>query len=420
MIGMGSLKNQKILLCKEFLIVQMNHWVLFSIAATIQGLVTEGRPDLLSWGLCSLFPYLLFLVRQSSNKILPFVTMHILLAVGMILFLPAEGVEGILFFAYLAGYVVYSLFLRLQLQTKHRLDKAMVPPVAVGIVAVMFLLQHALGQKEWDGYYVFSLTVFVGMYFIYYFIERYQHFLEINEDSAGPMPEREMFRSGMGLAVIYTVFSVAVMLLTANIGWLSRMMVWLRQGLVGLIRWLVQLLGNGDGEPIENWTTVPEQMQPFMEAVEPEETFWLWELLDKIFMAAFFCFLLVMAVWGLIRLIRFLQERFGRKLKKQEAGLAGSGDIREKCEIVRKKSERKAFFSFLTPGERIRRIYKKRVLEGKELLIGGEEDSGRLNTFTAGECGRLLGAGRMTGIYEKARYSEEKCTAEDVREAKTS
>jgi len=160
-------------------------------------------------------------------------------------------------------------------------------------------------------------------------------------------------------------------------------------------------------------------MQPFMEAMEPEEPFWLWELLDKIFMAAFFCFLLVMAVWGLIRLIRFLQERFGRKLKKPEAGLAGLGDIREKCEIIRKKSERKAFFSFLTPRERVRRIYKKRVLEDKELLIG-EDDCRRLNTFTAGECGRLLGAGRMTGIYEKARYSEEKCTAEDVREAKTS
>lgn len=412
------MKKQKIMILKEFLIVQMNHVVLFTVMVTVLGLLGGNRPDILRWGWFGLFPFALFGVRQTFKKLLPFLFIHIILAAGMFFILWPEGMMRVIFIVFLSGYIIYSFFLRLR--TEDGVDKTMHPGMAVGIIAVMVLLLHFQGKQEWGGYYVFALIVFLGIYFIYYYINNYQYFLKVNESTASHIPEQEMFHSGIGLAAIYSVFSVAALILVTNIGWIYRIMNQLiqvlKQGLVRILSWLFELLGT-DIEPSVEDEITNGQLSPGTESMESMETFWLWGVLEKIFMAAFYCLLIAAAILIFVKLIRFLHERFDGKLKKQASGLDGAGDVREKCEIIRMKSEKKSFFSFLTPRERIRRIYRKRVLEGKEVLIG-ERDSSMLNTFTARECGRRLEAERLADIYEKARYSDCECTAEDVKEIK--
>ena len=75
-------------------------------------------------------------------------------------------------------------------------------------------------------------------------------------------------------------------------------------------------------------------------------------------------------------------------------------------------------FDRLSAGERIRRIYKKEVWNGRHILLKEGDAAGRLNSMTARECGQGLRKQGLSDVYEKARYSKETCTAEDVKRAR--
>lgn len=74
-------------------------------------------------------------------------------------------------------------------------------------------------------------------------------------------------------------------------------------------------------------------------------------------------------------------------------------------------------WEFLTPAQKIRRRYKKKVLDSKEFIVSkGKKDC--MEWYTARECGIILDRPGMSELYEKARYSPYECTAEDVKRMK--
>ena len=70
--------------------------------------------------------------------------------------------------------------------------------------------------------------------------------------------------------------------------------------------------------------------------------------------------------------------------------------------------------------EKIRRIYKKKASSYKPnpLAEGAKEDNfslERLGFYTAREMEARMEGGAFATVYEKARYSNEPCTAQDVK-----
>ena len=93
-------------------------------------------------------------------------------------------------------------------------------------------------------------------------------------------------------------------------------------------------------------------------------------------------------------------------------------DVREKCEIERKGRSLRELLNSFSEEEKIRRLYKKTVIANRKKINGITETTKELGFYTAHECAEKLNRERMGEIYDKARYSQETCSAEDVREMK--
>lgn len=407
------MKQERLLAFQDFLVTQMNHWLLFSIAVTVLGLIGSERPLLWQWGLCSLLPLVFFLIRRYTDRFLLFFAGHALAAAALLV-LPYRGwADKLLVSLYVIGYLIYSFYLRVK--TEERLDEPLHPAFAVGIEAVALFLQHYQGNQEWDAYYVAGLLLFLGLYYIQIYLDQYHRFMVVNDSSTGRIPQKEMFKSGMTLAAMFAAGSVVLLLLTSNIGWVARIVSVLKM----LLSWLVRLLFKNGGEEqeavIEELTQTERAEDMFPK--EPAEPFFLWKLLEKLAFLLIYCAIIALAVFCIYKLITFLYEHFQRTVVHEQAVLEAGADIREKCQVERPKKERRFLLGRLDARERIRRIYKKEIWAERRRLAA-EDQQELLRVLTAKECGQRLDRQQLAQIYEKARYSDRECTAEDVKKAR--
>lgn len=414
------MKNERLLLerlvlVEDLIVTQMNYWVLFPVAVTILGVMGLDKPMMWIWVLCGLLPFFFFLCRRYTNAFWLFVLVH-LAGVMLFVLLPVSNpVQKILLLAAVAIAVIYSFYLRLA--AKERTDSPLHPAVAVGIVAAALLIQNSQGQQDWEIYYISVIIGYLAGYYVQFYMEQYFDFLMVNKSSNGNIPEKDILRSGMGITLLYTAMGVLVLLVTANIEWLAAIMVQVKRFLLWLLRFLFRNSSKAETDIVEE--VQQEQPQETMQQMfgETAEASAFWEVLEKIIMVALAVGLVVLLIYLLWKLIAFLRERFGQKVGAKTVNLEHGVDVREKCEIEKRKVRRKTLPIFRNPAERIRKIYQKQVLAGKKQLIGDLPDK-HLEYMTAKECGDGLERTILTEIYEKARYSTEECTMEDVRNLK--
>ncbi len=408
------MKKERIIMIRELLVTQMTHWLLFLLAVTVLGLVGAKEPVIWKWAVLGLVPYLLFLIRRYNNHFLVFMGSHIALILLLTVIPYVDLAEQIAFYVCVIGYVAYSLYLRVK--TKERLSGVINPIAGVGAAAVCRLFQHYQGIPEWEKYYVVPVILFLCFYFFQMYLEQYQHFLIVNDSSTGHIPEKAMFRSGASLVSLFSVGASILLLLTSDVGWVGRIATVLKNILI----WMLRLLFRGGGEEVEEilpQETPHRKQDQGMMPMEEADTALIWVILEKLLMMAMAVAFAALIIWAVYSLIKFLHDRFRSRILTQEEELENTTDIREKCEIERHQSKKRSFFGFLSTKERIRRIYKKEVWTGRwQLAKDGNPDV--LRRLTAKECGAGLARNRLAQVYEKARYSEEECTSEDIRRAK--
>ena len=228
-----------------------------------------------------------------------------------------------------------------------------------------------------------------------------------------------LFRS---FEIAFTTFVAAVvgiLFLTSGIGWVGQIAKLLKNILFWILHTLFKPQEQLTEEPIveQNELTVDsggEEMMP-----TGGETFWLWVVLEKIYIAVVYIATVVVIIWLLYTLIRFLYRKFHETIALfNEEPEEGMRDIREKCEVEKvKKTLQLSLPGFFGVKDRIRRIYKKEVWNSRLMLAEGGEPT-LLARLTAKECGAKLEKPDLAEMYEKARYSQEDCTAEDVKKAK--
>lgn len=408
------MKKESLLLVKNFITIQLNFWALFTPVVTFLGMTNQERPALWLWSLCSLLPFFFFLCRRYTHAFWIFAVSH-LLGAAVFIFLPGKSLtEKILLLVYVAVLLGLSVYLRLG--TRDRLDRILHPGIAVGIMGIALWVQNYSGRQDWDMYYIVIVIGYLGFFFLEHYIDRYLYFLYANDTSNGNIPEQAILHYGLRAAILYSIAGVLILLATANIGWLAAILQQIKRALLWLLRLLLRNLPEAEEVPEEKGQRSMENMQDMV--MEPAEKAVFWEILEKIFMAAFFVAAAVLLLWLLRKLIHFLIERFNRKTTAQTVILKNGTDVHEKCQIEKqRKAERKSMFAFLKPRERIRKIFRKQVLAGKKQLIG-EQSEECLGYLTARECGEGLQQQILTEVYEKARYSSEECTLEDIRRLK--
>lgn len=407
------MKEEHIEVLRQFLITQMNHWALFAAAVAGMGIWNDSRPVLWVWMLCSFLPFLLYFVRIKIEPVFLFLVCHILSG-GLFWMLPVEGSQQFFLRLMIVGYLLRSAHLRIRSNSQR--EAGMLPGFAVGLIVALLAFVHHQQSSSWDHYFVLITITYLGLYFIQNFLQHYLHFLTVNESSAGHIPAKEMLRSGMKNAFLFTGAGVLFLLLISGLASLSRGGGALRSLLLWLLRKLFSLLRleNPEEEPVMEPPEVDVELPDPVQGVEPSM---FWVILQRIVLAVMAVVLFCAVIVGIGLVIYYLAARLRRRAKPRETELEEVTDLREKCEKEEVFKVRRKVSLFLPPRERIRRIFKRRVLAGKDQILGARKGS-RLEIFTAHECADRLNQETLGLLYEKARYSEEECTMEDVRQLK--
>lgn len=411
-------KQEKIIAGADILATQMNHWTLFSIAITV-AILGKREPPFALWTLCAFLPVLFFLIRRYTNRFLLMAGSHLLCLI-LLFSSPVSGLAvKILLILYGIGLTVYSFSLRIR--TEERLDGIISPPAAVGIIAFSLFLLHYEEHFEADPYFTSIIVFYFICYYIRCYFQHYLYFLTVNTGSTGYIPRREIFLSGARLSATFTLFGMAAVLLVSNWNWLAQLFRALKQGIIwlrdkGFFALIASFFQQESEQP-------PAQMgelspaAPASMALEAGEPGLFWQILEKVIGILVPVLLLLLLGLFLFRFIKMMCERFRhKKLFVNGVSADNSRDIREKYEMKKEEKAQRGFWTFLNPTERIRRIYKQRIWAKRGNLLNGE-NARQLNTYTARECGSLLQEEQLARIYEKARYSGEECTREDIRKA---
>jgi hypothetical protein len=393
----------------QFFLSQMNHWAFFPLLLLCMGVAGEERSITVSWGLFGLFPFVLVLIRRKINRFLPFMGLHLLTGVLFWWILPWGGVSAVILRVVIILYLLMSFVMRIK--EGDRLSPPLPPPVAVGIAAFALLVQPYITVKPAEDIsFTLSIAIYFFSYFIWSYLEHYLYFLKVNSSSAGYLPAGEIFRSGAKTAGIYAAFGAVLLLLTGGINWLSNLLKPVGYMSILFLRFLFSLFG--EAEELQEIEGMPPAEAGFLPDTGSGEPSFIWEVLSQIFLWGLLIVSAFFLIKGLIWLIRMLYQRFMSRLTTEQAIAAdGVRDIREKCDTEKQTSLSTGWWNALRPGERIRRWYKKLLIAGSKKLPPDPKPE----VHTTKDWGRLLQLSGFTDIYEKARYGETECTAEDVK-----
>ncbi len=436
------MKRNRIYFFQELLIAQINNLIFFPLAMTIvtlfKDLVAPVRPSMLLWMICGLVPLLLYLLRCRLTKFVPFMAAHAGVVVMVFFFtsfsahIPLEifqtfqsPVNRVLFVMMALYFTAYSIYLKMKGEVENTVFSM---PVAVGIAAVALYLQHYQKNKEWDSYYIFAIIMVLALYFVYRYLTEYLNFLVVNASSTGVLPEKEIFCSGLRLAMLYTFAGMLILVCTSQVTWLKAILGAFRDILcviVQIIAWLIP-----DYTPKSTTLTqTAQEEQALMEPLpEPGGPALIWQILEVVAVLALLMGLLFVFFKLVVKLIAFIKKAMQRQVRTHNETISEVYDVREKCAPIRKTDGRKKnseFVHFLDAKERIRRIYKKRVITYKPLSLEDTHkrqrrayDPEKPELYTAREMQLEMGADAFAEIYEKARYSNAACNGQDVKRMK--
>ena len=413
------MNREKIIVWSDILATQMNHWTLFSIVSMASIMAGVTAPPVALWFFCGLAPVFFFFIRRYTNGFAVMALSHIICLV-LFFFLPYPNLAAkAIFCLYGFGLFINSFIIRLR--TKERLDEAIAPPAAIGIIAVTLFILHYQERPGFDVYYISMAAIYFIGYYIRCYLQHYLYFMTVNANSTGYIPHKEIFASGIRLTGIFSLFAVILLVLFSDIGWLSELAGQLKNGIIwlrehGVFAWLASLFDK-EYEPITNQGNNAEQLSSGFMPLEPGEPGLFWVVLEKATMIIVPIVIACLLCFALFQFIKMVKEIFRKKRMLVEATDGESiRDIRETYEVKKEKGKQKDLFAFLTPAERIRRIYKQRIW-AKRASLAAKGNSHPLHAYTARECGLLLSENELARVYEKARYSDAKCTRDDVKRA---
>ena len=408
------MKGKLIELLREFLVIQMNHWVIATFFITILGFFEKKASFLGVWLLLCVVPVCQYVIRKKIQNFFVFFLLHFLI-LTVIIVAPIDNIAcKILSILMTVLYIAWSVHVKIMAKTVE--EGPLHPIFAATVIGLSSILHDRLGHDDWNVFYIAAIICFFLCFYIYNFMERYMYFMSVNKFSASNIPEAEIFSSGMKQTLAYTAGGLVVFLLTANLEWFSYVVKTIGYGILGIIRFLLSLLGGSTEDLSEAEEHIFESAadNSGFVAVE-EEPFLLWKILEYIVLTAVTILIIAVILYGIVKLFRFLWKNFYSQTQSGEAKILSNMDVRETCVIEKEvRALDMRVFGFKNNREKVRKLYKKEILKNKNTIIGDLETE-NLKNLTAKECCDKISAQKLQQIYEKARYSEDVITSEDLR-----
>ena len=302
----------------------------------------------------------------------------------------------------------------------HRKQKLLLPPLFIVLLQLLAITEKIMQTKDWQVFYIVIAFVYLLGYFLCYFMNQYIKFLSLNRNSASNIPEQDIFQSGVKQTLVFGGISAFVFMMTLRFDWVKKIadQIW---------AWILEILrsifSGMETPPPTQDMPVDEMSQAASDIgdVIDREMFpvFLQETVKAIATGAVFIAFLGGCILLLLLIYEFAKKYLTPlKQKKNPKLLSENTDIREYCGFEKNTSKKEFGFLFLNPRERIRKIYLRRILKRKNELIGDNAQR-QLEYMTAKECCERLSEQSLKVMYEKARYSAEEITSQDVKMARS-
>lgn len=401
---------------KQFLVSQLNHWALYAVAygfiLTIDSIAECGKLQFWEWAAAGIIYYLMYLIRCVAKELWFSVMLHIPVVV-LFAMVPINNVAHIVIFAIFG--VIYAAFsIRHQLISVSMSDHTISMPIVVALSFLMLGVQHYFEIYENDEVCKYTIICLIVVYFIQYYFEKYLLFMKLNKDSTGVLPARQIFRSGFGLVSIFTCGTAVVLFLSADFYWLSSFLHSISDGILNGIRSLFRMINTEPSVTEDAAETILNPLNELGEEVAPIESVWLTIIKDITYI------LISLVVLGaivafVVEMVKLIKEILLKRTRQEELGVI---DTHEK--ITKEKNNGMVKIESLrglSPKSKIRRLFKRKIGRERKILIGNAPVE-YLNRHTAEEYESILELEGMAAIYDKARYSEEEITDDDVKAMK--
>ena len=291
------------------------------------------------------------------------------------------------------------------------------PPLFFVILAAMYFAEKIIAKNDWSIYYYIIAFAYLMGYFTYYFTKKFLDFLKLNQNTASNIPAQNIFKNGMGLTALFSACSSIILLVSTNVDWVKMFADKIWSGIRAILYYIFS--GIKTNPPIdgkEEFTQGDPQLGGAnMNQVISEQT------LEGIrnLMIALFCVAIIIGLTLFLYYVYYVIKGWeaSDRRKKTKDKLAEDEDVREYCGIEKRSSKKVGSFLFRSNREKVRRLYQKTVTKHKKEILG-EKELQYLKYLTAKECCDKLAEQQLKLVYEKARYSEEEISNEDVRLAR--
>lgn len=295
------------------------------------------------------------------------------------------------------------------------------PKAFVPLVGFYLLVESFHTQNNWQTYYLLATLLYLLCYILYYFLSQYTDYITLNNFSASNIPEKEIFHSGLKRTGIFTLICLLLVSPLVASEWFAGIIAKTREIFLSLAKWFIFWLQTLDVEELEkNSNQASGSIYESLHALDNNEKMYqFWTALEKI-LPLIMVVLILIGIVFLARLVyRLLRQLFLKQREQNDSEFLSNHDLREHCDIDKIRDKNASIFSFADNRMKIRRLYRKRILKSQTELIGNQ-DVKELEYMTAKECCDKLAANNLKQVYEKAKYSAEEITSDDIRLAKNS
>lgn len=404
-------------LIKGFLATQLNYIPALCVVFAIYFGILKAEPALWKFALLAVVPFGFYLIRRFVKNIILFFALHLGWAVWP--FFLAKNIAEIVIFI-LLGVVFFAVSVYFKMTAHAPEDGVLfVAMTAILAIAAYFIALSGSGEKA-AGYIALLAIIYVVYFMTHEYIAGYINYIKNNEVSNQSIPKQHIFKTSASTLVGFVTLFVGFALLLVKANWLSGFIGKIGNLIKRFIIWLLSFAPEAmeQGTP-QNESEAIEQMYEMGENVEPVYQLppEIIELIDRIVtIGAYVIFgtFVIIITYALFRAV-IAAFKVKRDDNEEEVVL-----VKEKVTKIKKaRPEKKERENQLSKNKKIRKMYEELVWK-KNLGPKADKDekkivANRLKYQNPQEqCRYLVSGEAIRRMYEKARYSDNEITKNDV------
>lgn len=289
-------------------------------------------------------------------------------------------------------------------------ENLLINPIAIIIVwSLFFYVLEKEGEIGYSKMLTIASFIYLFLYVIYYYLKKLNRYIIYNKNGTDSIPIKRILTISVSIFLVCILSGAAVMLLVTQTGFVSylmtagwyvlRFIVFIFGSIFQLISFLLSWKTEGLGELQERGaeTMLPANSEagnnPILAVIAG-----------------------IVILYFLVKVIARIIFALRRNSKKEELIKENIGLLKEEKVKKEKRTLPKVFFA-ASNNDKIRKIYYK-VLYKKQPIQAGKIAPLEIEMLFDKEEAKAA-ALQLAILYEKARYSENSCSKQEVLEAKT-